>query len=61
MEYGDLVVFVDRKCHWSCHAPQAFAEGALFFPRDNLSEDENDKKQSTQSSDESFDPYPEKK
>ncbi|XP_044901605.1 zinc finger protein 276 isoform X1 [Felis catus] len=28
---------------------------------DILSEDENDKKQSTQSSDESFDPYPEKK
>ena len=33
----------------------------LFFPRDFLSEDENDKKQNTQSSDESFEPYPGKK
>lgn len=61
MEYGDLMVFLDRKCHWICHTPQAFAKGSLFFPRDILSEDENDKKQNAQSSDESFEPYAEKK
>lgn len=44
------------------HAPgQGFAEGSLVSPRDILSEDENEKKQNTPSSDESFEPYPEKK
>uniref|UniRef100_A0A8C0X2Y6 Zinc finger protein 276 n=1 Tax=Castor canadensis TaxID=51338 RepID=A0A8C0X2Y6_CASCN len=38
-----------------------FAEGSLVSPRDILSEDENEKKQNTPSSDESFEPYPEKK
>lgn len=55
------MVFSDRKSHWICHAPQGFAKGSLFFPRDFLSEDDSDKKQNTQSSDESFEPYPEKK
>lgn len=40
---------------------QCFAEGSLIFPRDILSEDDSDKKQTPQSSDESFEPYPEKK
>lgn len=61
MEYGHLVVFLDRKCRRSCRAPQALANGSLFSPRDALSEEETDKKQSAQSSDESFEPYPEKK
>lgn len=52
---------LDRKFHWLRHRPQSFAKGSLFSPRDFLSEDENDKKQNTQSSDESFEPYPEKK
>lgn len=43
------------------HSGQYFAESSLVFPRDFLSEDENDKKQTPQSSDESFEPYPEKK
>lgn len=43
------------------HPGQCFAESSLIFPRDFLSEDENDKKQNPQSSDESFEPYPEKK
>lgn len=50
-------------CHVGCaaHPVQCFAESSLIFPRDFLSEDENDKKQTPQSSDESFEPYPEKK
>lgn len=40
---------------------QCLAESSLVFPRDFLSEDESDKKQTPQSSDESFEPYPEKK
>lgn len=61
MDYGAPMVFVDRKSHRLCHPSQGFAKGSLFFPRDFLSEDENDQKQSSQSSDESFEPYPEKK
>uniref|UniRef100_F7DU18 Zinc finger protein 276 n=1 Tax=Ornithorhynchus anatinus TaxID=9258 RepID=F7DU18_ORNAN len=40
---------------------ECFAKGALLFPRDFLTEDENDEKRNAQSSDESFEPYPEKK
>lgn len=60
MDYGDHVVSLDRKSDWICHSPRAWLK-VLFFPRDFLSEDDSDKKQNTQSSDESFEPYPEKK
>lgn len=52
---------LDRKFTASVTCPRALLK-VLFFPRDFLSEDdENDKKQNTQSSDESFEPYPGKK
>lgn len=60
-EHRDRTVSSDRKWHWIRHPPQGFAKGSLFFPRDFLSEDDSDKKQNTQSSDESFEPYPDKK
>lgn len=40
---------------------QGLAQGSLFFPRDCPSDDDNTRKQHPQSSDESFEPYPEKK
>lgn len=54
------MVSAGRKSHRICHPPRALLK-AVFCPRDFLSEDDNDKKQHTQSSDESFEPYPEKK
>ncbi|XP_044901607.1 zinc finger protein 276 isoform X4 [Felis catus] len=68
-----LSQFVCKNCHaqfYQCHGLlKSFLQRVNVSPaghrktctKDILSEDENDKKQSTQSSDESFDPYPEKK
>lgn len=60
MDYGDLCGVQVGSCIGSVTRAE-LAKGSLFCPRDFLSEDDNDKKQNTQSSDESFEPYPEKK
>lgn len=61
MDYGALYGVCRQEVASDLSPTQSFAKGSLFCPRDFLSEDDNDKKQNTQSSDESFEPYPEKK
>lgn len=61
MEHGDWCGVFRQEVASDLSPTPGFAKGSLFCPRDFLSEDDSDKKQNTQSSDDSFEPYPEKK